>query len=63
MGEKDQASTRTVEVKQLSELLEYQDGSIVSRMASSNDLELRPVSYIAAKMSAPFKHCRLSASV
>lgn len=40
-----------------------QDGSIVSRMASSNDLELRPVSYIAAKMSAPFKHCRLSASV
>jgi hypothetical protein len=40
-----------------------QDGSIVSRMANSNDLELRPVSYIAAKMSAPFKHCRLSATV
>lgn len=37
-----------------------QDGSIVSRMANSNDLELRPVSYIAAKMSAPYKHCRLS---
>lgn len=40
-----------------------QDGSIVSRMATSNDLELRPVSYIAAKMSAPFKHCRLSTTV
>jgi hypothetical protein len=40
-----------------------QDGSIVSRMASSNDLELRPVSYIAAKMSAPFKHCRLSTTI
>ncbi len=40
-----------------------QDGSIVSRMANSNDLELRPVSYIAAKMSAPFKHCRLSTTV
>jgi hypothetical protein len=40
-----------------------QDGSIVSRMANSNDLELRPVSYIAAKMSAPYKHCRLSATV
>lgn len=39
-----------------------QDGSIVSRMANSNDLELRPVSYIAAKMSAPFKHGRLSAA-
>lgn len=39
-----------------------QDGSIVSRMANSNDLELRPVSYIAAKMSAPFKHARLSAA-
>lgn len=40
-----------------------EDGSIVSRMANSNDLELRPVSYIAAKMSAPYKHCRLSATV
>lgn len=40
-----------------------QDGSIVSRMANSNDLELRPVSYIAAKMSAPYKHCRLSTTV
>lgn len=40
-----------------------QDGSIVSRMANSNDLELRPVSYIAAKMSAPYKHCRLSTAV
>lgn len=37
-----------------------QDGSIVSRMANSNDLELRPVSYIAAKMGAPFKHARIS---
>jgi len=40
-----------------------QDGSIVSRMANSNDLELRPVSYVAAKMSAPYKHCRLSTTV
>lgn len=40
-----------------------EDGSIVSRMANSNDLELRPVSYVAAKMSAPYKHCRLSATV
>lgn len=40
-----------------------QDGSIVSRMASSNDLELRPVSYIATVMGAPFKHCHISATV
>lgn len=40
-----------------------QDGSIVSRMANSNDLEMRPVSYIAAVMGAPFKHCHISASV
>lgn len=40
-----------------------QDGSIVSRMANSNDLELRPVSYIAAVMGAPFKHCHISATV
>jgi hypothetical protein len=40
-----------------------QDGSIVSRMASSNDLELRPVSYIAAVMKAPYKHCHISATV
>lgn len=40
-----------------------EDGSIVSRMAGSNDLELRPVSYIAAKMRAPFKHARLSTTV
>lgn len=40
-----------------------QDGALVSRMANSNDLELRPVSYIAAKMSAPWKHVRLSATV
>jgi len=37
-----------------------QDGSIVGRSANSNDLEMRPISYIAAKMSAPYKHCRLS---
>jgi hypothetical protein len=37
-----------------------QDGSIVSRMPSSNDLEMRPVSYIAAVMGAPFKHCHIS---
>lgn len=40
-----------------------QDGNIVSRMANSNDLELRPVSYIAAKMAAPHAHCRLSTTV
>jgi hypothetical protein len=40
-----------------------EDGSIVSRMAGSNDLELRPVSYIATKMRAPFKHARLSTTV
>ncbi len=40
-----------------------QDGSIVSRMANSNDLELRPVSYIATVMGAPFKHCHISATV
>ena len=40
-----------------------QDGSIVSRMASSNDLELRPVSYIATVMGAPFKHCHISGTV
>lgn len=40
-----------------------EDGSIVSRMAGSNDLELRPVSYIAAKMRAPYKHARLSTTV
>jgi hypothetical protein len=40
-----------------------QDGALVSRMANSNDLELRPVSYIAAKMSAPWKHVRLSTTV
>lgn len=36
MDEKDQASTRNVEVKQLSELLQYQDGSIVSRVLLKN---------------------------
>lgn len=40
-----------------------QDGSIVGRMPSSNDLEMRPVSYIAAVMGAPFKHCHISATV
>jgi hypothetical protein len=40
-----------------------QDGNIVSRMANSNDLELRPVSYIAAKMAAPWAHCRISTTV
>lgn len=39
------------------------DGSVVSRMAGSNDLEMRPVSYIAVKMRAPFKHARLSTTV
>lgn len=36
MDEKDQTSTRTGEVKQLSELLQYQDGSIVSRVLLKN---------------------------
>jgi quercetin dioxygenase-like cupin family protein len=36
MGEKDQSSTLTVEVKQLSELLQYQDVSIVSRVLLKN---------------------------
>lgn len=36
MGEKDQASAGTVEVQQLSELLQYQDGSIVSRVLLKN---------------------------
>ena len=36
MDEKDQASTTTVEVKQLSDLLQYQDGSIVSRVLLKN---------------------------
>ena len=36
MADKDQASTDTVEVKQLSELLQYQDGSIVSRVLLKN---------------------------
>ena len=36
MTEKDQASTTTVEVKQLSELLQYQVGSIVSRVLLKN---------------------------
>ena len=36
MDEKDQTSTGTAEVKQLSELLQYQDGSIVSRVLLKN---------------------------
>lgn len=36
MAEKHQTSTGTVEVKQLSELLQYQDGSIVSRVLLKN---------------------------
>lgn len=41
-----------------------EDGNICSRMANSNDLELRPVSYIAAVLrGAPHKHCRLSLTV
>lgn len=36
MGEQDQSSTMTAEVKQLSELLQYQDGSIVSRVLLKN---------------------------
>lgn len=35
MDENDQ-TTRTIEVKQLSELLQYQDGSIVSRVLLKN---------------------------
>jgi hypothetical protein len=47
----------------VSEMID-EDGNIVSRMANSNDLELRPVSYIAAVMrGAPHKHCRLSLTV
>ena len=36
MDENDQTLTRTIEVKQLSELLQYQDGSIVSRVLLKN---------------------------
>ena len=36
MADKDQASTTTGEVKQLTELLQYQDGSIVSRVLLKN---------------------------
>lgn len=36
MDENDQASAGTGEVKQLSELLQYQDGSIVSRVLLKN---------------------------
>lgn len=36
MSEKDQSATTNVEVKQLSELLQYQDGSIVSRVLLKN---------------------------
>ena len=36
MGEKDQTPTTNAEVKQLSELLQYQDGSIVSRVLLKN---------------------------
>ena len=36
MSEKDQTATTNVEVKQLSELLQYQDGSIVSRVLLKN---------------------------
>ena len=36
MDEKDQTSTRSAEVTQLSELLQYQDGSIVSRVLLKN---------------------------
>lgn len=36
MAEKDQAPTEAVGVKQLSELLQYQDGSIVSRVLLKN---------------------------
>jgi len=40
-----------------------QDGGIVRMKANSNDMELRPVSYIAAVMGAPFKHFHISATV
>lgn len=40
-----------------------QDGGIVRMKANSNDMELRPVSYIAAVMGAPFKHCHISATI
>jgi quercetin dioxygenase-like cupin family protein len=36
MSEKDQTPTTNVEVTQLSELLQYQDGSIVSRVLLKN---------------------------
>ena len=36
MSEKDQTSTTNAEVKQLYELLQYQDGSIVSRVLLKN---------------------------
>ncbi len=36
MDEKDQTSTRSAEVTQLNELLQYQDGSIVSRVLLKN---------------------------
>ena len=36
MDENDQNSTSTIEVKKLSELLQYQDGSIVSRVLLKN---------------------------
>jgi quercetin dioxygenase-like cupin family protein len=36
MSEKDQTPTTNAEVKQLSELLQYQDGSIVSRVLLKN---------------------------
>jgi hypothetical protein len=36
-----------------------QDGGLVRMKANSNDMELRPVSYIAAVMGAPFKHCHI----
>ena len=36
MSEQDQNSVRTAEVKQLVELLQYQDGSIVSRVLLKN---------------------------
>jgi hypothetical protein len=40
-----------------------QDGGLVRMKANSNDMELRPVSYIAAVIGAPFKHCHISATV
>jgi len=36
MSEQDQSPTKPVEVKQLSDLLQYQDGSIVSRVLLKN---------------------------